>query len=451
MARPKDKSLTARGFFDPSGEYPRTSHVNESSLNKAARGHTINKVYVSGGDKDVDLGLLPLLGSQYPKNNVKETEGGHVFEMDDTPGNHRIVILHSSKAGIEIRPDGTVIISSGKEGNKVEIVGNDHKMIVERNGDVHYKGNLNFKVDGDMNLEVGGNLKTKVHGNEISTIDGNFKQTVEKSHTTEIKKNRAQYVLGVNTDISLDDKETHIKGNETKFVEGTVDYNTGETLTLTSEGSVIISANTTNIAGNTISLVGKQGTIGGESVTHYGRNYFGTSATFTAGVTAPTFHGALQGNALTATEAGKAGTAGAIGASGSAGSIVNTATDTTQTVEPTVAIMNDYLLNSSLGIRKVTIDADKIINNAINVEADFGDITTRRLDSAEARSKLRDNNNYNNSKFRGSLVNDGILSASASLGTPEEIGRVIGKKQPSYGEHPIGQVVDPLTKGFKEK
>ena len=433
MARPKNKAITNRGFFDPSGEYPKTGYVNESSLNKAARGHTINKVYVSGGDKDVDLGLLPLLGSQYPKNNVKETEGGHVFEMDDTPGNHRIVILHSSKAGIEIRPDGTVIISSGAEGNKVEIVGNDHKMIVERNGDVHYKGNLNFKVDGDMNLEVGGNLKTKIHGNEISTIDGNFKQTVEKSHTTEIKKNRAQYVLGVNTDISLDNKETHIKGNETKFVEGTVDYNTGDTLTLTSEGSIVVSANTTNIAGNTVSLVGKQGTIGGESVTHYGRNYFGTSATFEKGVTAPTFKGDLNGLAV------------------AMGPITNIPTNTTQTVEPTTAIMNDYLLNSSLGIRKVNIDADKIINNAINVEADFGDITTRRLDSAEARSKLRDNNNYNNSKFRGSLVNDGILSASASLGTPEEIGRVIGKKQASYGEHPIGQVVDPLTKGFKEK
>lgn len=450
MAEPDIKTRADRGFFDNSGEYPRINHVDDVSTNKAARGHKVNRVYISGGDKGLELGLQPLIGSQYPKNTVKETEGGHVFEMDDTPGNHRIVILHSSNAGIEIRPDGTIIISSGAEGNKIEIVGNDHKMIVERNGDVHYKGNLNFKVDGDMNLEVGGNLKTKVHGNEISTIDGNFKQTVEKSHTTEIKKNRAQYVLGVNTDISLDDKETHIKGNETKFVEGTVDYNTGQTLTLTSEGSVIISANTTNIAGNTISLVGKQGTIGGESVTHYGRNYFGTSATFTAGVTAPTFHGALQGNALTATEAGKAGTAGIIGASGSAGTVVNTATDTTQTVEPTIAIMNDYLLNSSLGIRKVTIDGGDVIKNSINVEEDFGDITTRRLDSAEVRSKLRDDGNLSNSKFIGATITDGILSPSYAKKSPTEINRIVQKKQASYGETPIGQTKDALTKTFKE-
>lgn len=447
MARPKNKITSDRGFFDPSGEYPRIDHLNDASTSKSARGHKVNRVYI-GGDKDVDLGLQPLIGSQYPKNSVRETEGGHVLEFDDTPGNQRVVILHSSKAGIEIRPDGTVIISSGAEGNKIEIVGNDHKMIVERNGDVHYKGNLNFKVDGDMNLEVGGNLKTKVHGNEISTIDGNFKQTVEKSHTTEIKKNRAQYVLGVNTDISLDNKETHIKGNEVKFVEGNVDNSIGGTLTLTAEGSIIQTATTTNIASNTISVVGASGTIGGETVTYYGRNYFGTSATFEEGVTAPTFHGSLDGTAKDAEEARKAQSL----ASGiSIGALVDTATNTTQTVKPTSSLMTDYLNNSSLGIRKVNIDAENIIKNAINVEEDYGYLTTRRLDSAEARSKLRDIGNLNNSKFRGSLVADGILNAGASLGVPTELGRVIKKKDASYGEKPIGQAQDPLIKGFKEK
>ena len=432
MARPNNKITGDRGFFDPSGEYPRLDHLNDASTNKSARGHKVNRVYI-GGDKDVDLGLQPLIGSQYPKNSVRETEGGHVLEFDDTPGNQRVVILHSSKAGIEIRPDGTVIISSGAEGNKIEIVGNDHKMIVERNGDVHYKGNLNFKVDGDMNLEVGGNLKTKVHGNEISTIDGNFKQTVEKSHTTEIKKHRAQYVLGVNTDISLDNKETHIKGNEVKFVEGDVDNNIGGTLTLTAEGSIIQTATTTNIAGNKVSVVGATGTIGGEGIVMYQKTSYAT-----------TFHGSLKG---TAEDAQQAGTAGALGPV-SIGTINN---DTTATVEPTSSLMSDYLNNSSLGIRKVNIDAEDIIKNAINVEEDYGYLTTRRLDSAEARSKLRDIGNLNNSKFRGSLVNDGILSPNASMGVPTEVGRVIQKKQASYGEKPIGQTSNPLIKGFREE
>jgi hypothetical protein len=414
----------SNGFLDNSGEYPRRSHVNDVSTNKAARGHKVNRVYI-GGDKDVDLGLQPLIGSQYPKNSVRETEGGHVLEFDDTPGNQRVVILHSSKAGIEIRPDGTVIISSGAEGNKIEIVGNDHKMIVERNGDVHYKGNLNFKVDGDMNLEVGGNLKTKVHGNEISTIDGNFKQTVEKSHTTEIKKHRAQYVLGVNTDISLDNKETHIKGNEVKFIEGNVDNSIGGTLTLTAEGSIIQTATTTNIAGNTVSVVGASGTIGGSGMTMY----------------ATTFIGDLTGTALYSKFSGLA--------LGIGGSGIGTYTHQ-QTVRPTSSLMTDYLNNSSLGIRKVNIDAEDIIKNAINVEEDYGYLTTRRLDSAEVRSKLRDDGNLSNGKFIGATINDGILSPQYAKNSPTEIDRIVQKKQASYGKNSIGQTKDALTKTFKE-
>lgn len=447
MMGPKMKSKPDRGFFDKSGEYPRINHVNDVTTNKAARGHKVNRVYIGGADREIDLELQPLIGSQYPKNTVKETEGGHVLEFDDTPGNQRVVILHNSKAGIEIRPDGTVIISSGAEGNKIEIVGNDHKMIVERNGDVHYKGNLNFKVDGDMNLEVGGNLKTKVHGNEISTIDGNFKQTVEKSHTTEIKKNRAQYVLGVNTDISLDDKETHIKGNEVKFIEGNVDNNIGGTLTLTAEGSIIQTATTTNIAGNKVSVVGATGTIGGENIIYYGKNYYGTSGTFTAGVTAVTFHGYLQGVAQDAIQADMAGALGPV----DIGTINNVATDNTATVEPTSSLMTDYLNNSSLGIRKVNIDADEIIKNAINVEEDYGYLTTRRLDSAEVRSKLRDDGNLNNGKFIGATINDGILSPQYAKNSPTEIDRIVQKKQASYGNKPIGQTKDALTKTFKER
>ena len=427
MARPNSKSSNFRGFYDPSGEYPRIDHLDDASTNKAARGQKVNRVYIGGGDKGVDLGLQPLVGSQYPKNSVRETEAGHVLEFDDTPGNQRIVILHNSKAGIEIRPDGTVIISSGVEGSKIEIVGNDHKMIVERNGDVHYKGNLNFKVDGDMNLEVGGNLKTKVHGNEISNVDGNFKQTVEKNYTTEIKKNREQYVLGVNTDISLDDKETHIKGNENKAVQGTVDYNMNGTLTLTSKGSIVMTAvDKTNIGAQHVSVVGATGTIGGEGMTMY----------------ATTFIGDLTGTALGA----KYATIAAALGSAPVGTYTNQ-----QTVKATSGIMTDYVNNSSLGAKTVTIDAGNILRNTINVEEDYGYLTTRRLDSAEARSKLRDNNNLKNSKFRGALVNDKILSPSASMGLPTEIGRIVSKKSASYGETPIGQAVNPLVRGFKER
>jgi len=419
--RPNTKEQLNRGFFDPSGEYPRINHINDASTNKVARGQKVNRVYISGGEKGVDLGLQPLHGSQYPKNNITETEGGHVFEMDDTPSNERIVILHSSKAGIEIRPDGTVIISSGAEGNKIEIVGNDHRMIVERNGDVHYKGNLNFKVDGDMNLDIGGSLTTKIGGNETITIGGTYNQTIEKSHISKIKKNKSEYVLGVNTNITLSDKETHVKGNENKFIQGDVVNSIGGSLTLTSKDEMVISTSNANIAATNMTVVGATGTIGGEGMTMY----------------ATTFIGDLTGTALFANQAAGLGPVGTY--------------TNQQTVKPTSGIMSDYLNNSSLGIRNVNVDPGNAIFNYIDFNEEFSNISSSRLDSAELKSKFRNDTNLTSPRFLGSMVGDELVTEEIAKNIPPKVGRVISKKVASFGEKPIGQTTNPLLKAFKER
>ena len=415
MARPNSKSKANRGFHDQSGQYPKIEHLNDASTSKAARGHKVNKVYTGGGDKDLSLGLKSLVGSQYPKNQVRETESGHVLEFDDTPGNQRVVILHNSKAGIEIRPDGTVIISSGSEGNRIEIVGNDHKMIVERNGDVHYKGNLNFKVDGNMNLDVGGNLKMNVGGNEISTVDGNYKQTVAKSHTSSME-NKAQYVLGTHTDISLGNKYTTIKGDEIKLVGGQVQYNVESKLLITAGTEIDISTPNANIAATDMSILSSSGTIGGAGVTMY----------------ANTFKGNLDGTADKSLETNLAAGIG----------FVNVASPSfTLTVEPSTVI-SDYLNSSSLGVRKVSIDVGGDIASAIR---------EKKIDISKVRNELHSESNLLNSKFIGTNVADGTLSYEVAKTAPKEIGRIIEKKQSAYGQNPIGQVSNSLTKKFKER
>ena len=79
----------------------------------------------------------------------------------------------------------------------------------------------------------------------------------------------------------------------------------------TSMTNVGISSPDINIGAADLSILAAGGTIGGENIINYAKNYYGTSATFTAGVTAngvtsssgitaPTFHGDLQGTALIA-------------------------------------------------------------------------------------------------------------------------------------------------------
>jgi hypothetical protein len=262
---------------------------------------------------------------------------------------------------------------------------------------------------------VGGNLKMNVGGNEISTVDGNYKQTVAKSHTSSME-NKAQYVLGTHTDISLGNKYTTVKGDETKLVGGQVQYNVESKLLITAGTEIDISTPNANIAATDMSILSSSGTIGGAGVTMY----------------ANTFKGNLNGTADKSLETNLAAGIG----------FVNVASPSfTLTVEPSTVI-SDYLNSSSLGVRKVSIDVGGDIASAIR---------EKKIDISKVRNELHSESNLLNSKFIGTNVADGTLSYEVAKTAPKEIGRIIEKKQSAYGQNPIGQVSNSLTKKFKER
>ncbi len=86
--------------------------------------------------------------AKYPYNKVLRTEGGHVVEIDDTPGNERIHVFHKSGTYTEIN----------KDGRKVEKVVDDMFEIVFKNQTVHIKGNVDVLVDGTYKVESKGNM-----------------------------------------------------------------------------------------------------------------------------------------------------------------------------------------------------------------------------------------------------------------------------------------------------
>ena len=439
---PNEKNIS-KGFEDASGEFPHSQYVGRQSTNAAALGYEENLLYYGGGDKNVDLDLYQMPPSEYPKNKVRKTSSGHVTEYDDTEGRERILIKHKSGAGVEIRPDGTVVISCGPDGNMIQIVGNDHKMIVERDGQLSYNGNLSMDINGSFDLNVGKDLNINVGGNVTENLGSSVSTTIEKNKTTKIKGNSSQYTIGNQFNYVDEDFSEHIKGDANTNVGGSVEHFFGGTYTLTAEEDMIISADNTNIAANDITVIGASGTIGGAGIVMYGKG-----ATFAEGITAPTFHGALEGNAKTATQAGKAGTAGGLGAGGSAGSEVNVATP--NTVNPTSAIITDYLTKSNFGIRQVTIDPGNVIKNSIVLTNDLG-ITKKRLTANEIRSKLRDPVAQQNNKFIGGVVAEGSVNSNITLTTPSETGRIIGKDNPSSGVTQIGELRTKLVKIFSGK
>lgn len=117
----------------------------------------------------------------YPYNKVNETESGHVFEVDDTPGNLRLNKQHASGSYEEIYNDGT---------RQVKIIGDDYEIIVA-NKNVHIKGNMNMTVDGDLRQLVYGNYHLEVEKDFTMNIKGSLQQGIQGNHEAEIARNRS--------------------------------------------------------------------------------------------------------------------------------------------------------------------------------------------------------------------------------------------------------------------
>ena len=425
------------GFTDGNAEYPYRSYVNVASTNEAARGYTVNKVYTGGGYKNVSLDLKPLAPSGYPNNQVKQTASGHITEYDDTPGSERIMIRHRTGAGVEMRSDGTMVFSS--TGNTVRVTCQDEKVIVDGDGELIYNGNLSLQVAGNFDLVVGGDFNVTTGGNNNEEIRGSHKKIVRKTQKTIVTQHQSNFVGGEQTETILGNANKIIKGDTQQIVEGGFELYSGDEFIITAERMSSISSPSVNIGAKSLTLIGDSGTIGGDNIIHYGKSYWGE-----------TFHGTLNGKADEAALADLATGANIAGGLGSPGSANYPSHDTTTTVEPTAAIMSDYLHASSFGVREVSIDPGDVLKDTIDKTNEYGGIADRELTVSEVRSKLRDKNTLSNSKFIGAMIAEGKLNPGYIQAVPSKIGRTVSlDATPQRGTTQLGNNGD-LTKRYSK-
>ena len=146
--------------------------------------------------------------SMYPFNKVWETETGHCFEVDDTPGNGRISNYHNSGTFEEIQADGTKITKVVGDGYDITL--KDKRVEIRGSCDIHVAGDASLYVQGDMYTEVDGNQFNSIKGNRVTKVGGNDLLEVLSSQNTQINGQRGCRVTG-------DDTET-IVGNQTHSV-----------------------------------------------------------------------------------------------------------------------------------------------------------------------------------------------------------------------------------------
>lgn len=190
----------ATGFRDPSGKYPLKNLLREPDVNRLARRSTRGTL-IEKRTQNRRVGIESIsrtfsepdtaYNSQYPLNDVFQSESGHVMEFDDTPGSERINLWHRSGTFTEVDPNGT-------RTNK--IVGDDFS-IIERNGYVYINGTARVTIAGNCELVVGGNMKTKVDGNWDIDIGG--------SMTTRVAGTNQIHSGG---DVAIDAPNIHLNG-----------------------------------------------------------------------------------------------------------------------------------------------------------------------------------------------------------------------------------------------
>lgn len=211
VGKPKEYELTPNGVVIQSNnklKYPLKLNTPDSS--SLATGldvdsHHINIVKkllqaseknISGSGESKFSEPEVITNTTYPYNDVKETESGHVFEMNDTPGSERVQIAHRTGSFVEMRPEGTVVFKSARDlynivhGDSYEHVNKSKnitiekgvKLLVNASGgesfdiEVGAGGGINITVNsGNVNLEVSGDMSQKISGDYVVEVGGRYK------------------------------------------------------------------------------------------------------------------------------------------------------------------------------------------------------------------------------------------------------------------------------------
>tara|TARA_B100001939_G_scaffold115234_2_gene99736 strand:+ start:31404 stop:32855 length:1452 start_codon:yes stop_codon:yes gene_type:complete len=454
-----------QGQQDATGSYPSRDYNFGSSINKASRGTKVNELFIGGGDFGVPLGITPQRPSQYPYNQVQETSSGHVIELDDTPGGERVLLKHRKGAGVEVRADGSVVISAVN--NKVEVTGGDQTVIIEGHGNLIYQGNLNLKVSGDYNVDVGGNYNVNVAGNKETTIKDNNRTTVLKNVQYTTHGTRTHKTIGDNVNLMLADNVQAVNGNQANLVEGTIDMASEVSMHLSSKESLVAISKSTNLTGvNNVSVMGQAGSIGGKTVDFTGRVYMGNEGE-TAELSGAIFHGTFKGIADEAVESYNANVAGfaevadlahsqSYGEAATSGSTVGTthvAADKTQAsitgkapITPPDVV--DFGTTGTYAIKTVVVDAGDRILNSITHTDDYNDVFRFVPTNQEIRSALRSPVNRDDVASR--LVAEGKLNPKYNSKIPPKVGRTASGKTKAkrFGFTPLGNSIQNRGKRF---
>ena len=196
-------------------------------------------------------------GAVYPRNHVYESEGGHLREMDDTPGAERIHERHASGSGYEIGPDGSKVTRVKKD--NYEIVTNDNYLHIQGTSRQTIDKGLRVRVNSsgvagnNYNIEVGqgSSVNVEVNGGNINLTTLGTGEDAGDININASRDLNMQVGRSMNIDVKntiTEDSKVKTQSTQEALTEnsGTHDINTGKA-TVNGGSEVDVNASVINL------------------------------------------------------------------------------------------------------------------------------------------------------------------------------------------------------------
>ena len=197
----KDKIITSTAI-DPL-RAPITSTQDSPTFADAASNPSITKISsTQPNDLTIEpIGIEPPMAfkGQYPYVHTYKSESGHVKEVDDTPGQERLLDYHRSGTYQEIASDGRRVVKVVAD--NFEVIVGDDQVYIQGSGNMYVRGNMNITCLNDVAINVGGRVeinateefRVKAKSIALESSSGNIDLYSSKSINTRSGANTSIY------------------------------------------------------------------------------------------------------------------------------------------------------------------------------------------------------------------------------------------------------------------
>lgn len=204
----------------------------------------------------LDLGFIS--GEKYNYNQVIKTQCGHIIELDDSSGDERIHVYHTTGTYMLIDHNGDIWVNGVRDATYT--IARDVKWEIGRDLSVHVGRNADYVIDG--------NRTEHVKGTSDYTIDGDRTETDNSNSTFTIQGNRTETVMQDSTYTTQGNRSETVQGNSTFNTQGNRLETIGGSSTISIGGSLVETIggggtfDTTNVAFTNTITVATTGTAG---------------------------------------------------------------------------------------------------------------------------------------------------------------------------------------------